>query len=425
MHNSWSPVPAIVVALVVAACAQTGMPPSASPLPAPVGSVHVRHGVDRLDEAFPAVLAGKRVGLITNHTGHDRSRLATIDVLMKRADMRLVALFAPEHGIRGESSGRIDFETDAKTGLPVHSLYGATNKPTPEMLQGVDALVFDIQDVGVRQYTYLSTMGLAMQAAAEKKIPFVVLDRINPVGGEIIEGNIREEGLTSFVGLYPIASRHGMTAGELALMYNTHFGIGADLHVVRNEGWTRNLWLDQTDLPWTKPSPNLPRFEGVIHYPGTVFFEGTNVSEGRGSNAPFELIGAPWLRSQEVAAAMNAMRLPGVRFSAEEFAIAPTGRKFGGQTVRGIRLTVTDRATYRPVAATMRLIDTIRRLHPADFEWRGSRSSEGIEDFSLDRLSGSRRIRTAMENGTLDALLAEWDRDAERFREMRKPYLLY
>lgn len=425
MRTSWSLVPALVASLVAAACTQPIPQPAASPVLSPTGAAHVRHGVDRLNDAFPAVLAGKRVGLITNHTGHDRSRLATIDVLMKRTDMRLVALFAPEHGIRGEASGRIDFETDAKTGLPVHSLYGATNKPTPEMLQGVDALVFDIQDVGVRQYTYLSTMGLAMQAAAEKKIPFVVLDRINPIGGEIVEGNIREEGLTSFVGLYPIASRHGMTAGELALMYNRHFGINADLHVVRNEGWKRSLWLDQTDLPWTKPSPNLPRFEGVIHYPGTVFFEGTNVSEGRGSSAPFELIGAPWLRSQEVAAAMNAMRLPGVRFSAEDFAIAPTGRKFGGQTVRGIRLTVTDRATYRPVAATMRLIDTIRRLHPGEFEWRGSRSSEGIENFSLDRLSGSRRIRTAMENGTLDALLDEWERDAERFRELRKPYLLY
>ena len=429
MRRHWPALPALLAATIVASgCAQ---PVLQSAQPAPGGTAsrsglaHVEHGVDRLDEAFPAVLRGKRVGLITNHTGHAIDRTPTIDVLAKRTDMTLVALFAPEHGIRGEASGRIDFETDRKTGLPVHSLYGATYKPTAEMLANVEALVFDIQDVGVRQYTYLSTMGHAMQAAAEKGIPFVVLDRINPVGGEIVEGNIREEGLASFVGLYPIASRHGMTAGELALMYNRHFGIGADLHVVKNAGWSRGMWMDQTDLPWTLPSPNLPVFEGVIHYPGTVFFEGTNLSEGRGTDAPFEQTGAPWLRNTEVAAAMNAMNLPGVRFSAREAAVRPTGRKFGGQTIKAVRLHVTDRATYRPIATAMRLMDTIRRMHPNEFEWRGSRTSEGIENFSLDRLTGSRRIRTAMEQGTLDALLAEWDRDAERFREMRKPYLLY
>lgn len=416
-------------ALLVLACASPAARVETSPAVAMAsagGLVHVEHGVDRLDEAFPAVLRGKRVGLITNHTGHDRAPTPTIDLLHARKDMQLVALFAPEHGIRGTESGRIDFERDQKTGLPVHSLYGTTNKPTPEMLEGIDALVFDIQDVGVRQYTYLSTMGHAMQAAAEKGIPIVVLDRINPVGGEIVEGNIREEGLTSFVGLYPIASRHGMTAGELARMYNRHFGIDADLHVVRNEGWRRDLWLDETDLPWTKPSPNLPLFEGVIHYPGTVFFEGTNLSEGRGSDHPFEQTGAPWFtRNAEVAATMNAMNLPGVRFTAVEFAIAPTGRKYGGQTVRGIRLHVTDREAYRPVATTMRLMHAIRQAHPNEFQWRCSANQQGEQSCSLDRLAGSRRIRAAIENGTLDALLAEWEQDAQRFRAMRQPFLLY
>jgi uncharacterized protein YbbC (DUF1343 family) len=386
---------------------------------------HVRLGADRLAEAMPAVLTGKRVGLITNHTGHDRQRTPTIDLLAARKDVTLVALFAPEHGIRGVASGRIDSSRDEKTGLPIHSLYGETQKPTPPMLQNVDALVFDIQDVGVRQYTYLSTMALAMQAAAEKKIPFVVLDRPNPVGGNIVEGNIREEGLESFVGLYPIASRHGLTAGELAQLYNKEFNIGADLHVVRLEGWKRDLWLDRTDLPWTGPSPNLPKFEGVIHYPGTVFFEGTNLSEGRGSNNPFEQTGAPWLRAREVVAAMNAKRLAGVRFEAVEFAVLPTARKFPGQTIPGVRLVVTDREQYRPVATTMRLIEVIRRLHPADFQWRSSRSTEGVDSYSLDRLAGSRRIRAAIENGTLEALLEEWERDAQRFLVLRKPYLLY
>ena len=386
---------------------------------------HVRLGADRLAEAMPAALTGKRVGLITNHTGHDRQRTPTIDLLAARKDVTLVALFSPEHGIRGVASGRVDSSKDEKTGLPVHSLYGETQKPTPPMLQNVDALVFDIQDVGVRQYTYLSTMALAMQAAAEKKIPFVVLDRPNPIGGNIVEGNIREAGLESFVGLYPIASRHGLTAGELAQLYNKEFNIGADLHVVRLEGWKRDLWLDRTDLPWTGPSPNLPKFEGVIHYPGTVFFEGTNLSEGRGSNNPFEQTGAPWLRAREVAAAMNAKRLAGVRFEAVEFAVLPTARKFPGQTIPGVRLVVTDREQYRPVATTMRLIEVIRRLHPTDFQWRGSRSAEGVDNFSLDRLAGSRRIRAAIENGTLEALLEEWERDAQRFQVLRKPYLLY
>lgn len=387
--------------------------------------IHVQLGVDKLAAGIPKVLEGKRVGLITNHTGHDRQRTPTIDLLAARKDMKLVALFAPEHGIRGIATGRISFETDEKTGLPVHSLFGQTQKPTPAMLENVDALVFDIQDVGVRQYTYISTLGLAMQAAAEKKIPIVVLDRPDPIGGNIIEGNIREDGLESFVGLYPIASRYGMTPGELAGMYNRHWKIGADLHVVKIDGWKRNVWLDKTDLPWTGPSPNLPKFEGVVHYPGTVFFEGTNVSEGRGSDAPFEQVGAPWLRAQEVADSMNALNLAGVRFTARTYPIATTGRKFGGQTINGVRLHVTDRETYRPIATSMRLIAMIRRLHPSDFQWRSSRNPEGKESFSLDRLTGSTRIRAAIENGTLDALLAEWDRDAERFREMRKPYLLY
>ena len=185
------------------------------------------------------------------------------------------------------------------------------------MLDSVDALVYDIQDVGVRQYTYISTLGLAMQAAAEKKIPIVVFDPINPIGGTIVEGNIREDGLESFVGLYPIASRYGLTPGEIAGMYNGVWKVGADLHVEKVSGWKRDVWMDKTDLPWTRPSPNLPKFEGIIHYPGTVFFEGTNVSEGRGSPAPFELIGAPSIRAQELADSMNALKIPGVRFSGQ------------------------------------------------------------------------------------------------------------
>jgi uncharacterized protein YbbC (DUF1343 family) len=387
---------------------------------------HVRLGVDRLADSLPKVLAGKRVGLITNHTGRDRAGTPTIDLLAARKDLHLVVLFGPEHGIRGVATGRVNDDKDEKTGLPVYSLFGETEKPTEGMLANVDALVFDIQDVGVRQYTYLSTMGLAMQAAAQKRIPIVILDRPNPIGGTIVEGNIREAGMESFVGLYPIASRHGLTAGELAQLYNKEFGIGADLHVVPLEGWKRSLWSDQTDLPWIKPSPNLPTFAGVINYPGTVFFEGTNLSEGRGSDQPFEQTGAPWLRAQEVADSMNARYIPGVRFTAVDFAVLPTARKFGGQTIHGVRLTVTDREQYRPIATNLRLIEMIRRLHPNDFQWRHSTASPGaVETYYFDTLTGSKRTRAAIENGTLDSLLAEWDRDAQRFREIRNPYLLY
>jgi uncharacterized protein YbbC (DUF1343 family) len=399
----------------------TGVLAPASPAQDPA---HVRMGVDRLAEGLPGALVGRRVALITNHTGRDRTGRSTIDILHEHGGLRLVALFAPEHGIRGERSGRIDHEVDERTGLPVHSLYGDTRQPTPEMLEGVEALVFDIQDVGVRQYTYLSTMGLAMQAAAEKGIPFVVLDRPNPIGGDIVEGNLLDPAFSSFVGLYPIASRHGMTAGELALMYNDHFGIGVDLTVVEMEGWRRDLWFDGTDLPWRGPSPNLPELLPTIHYPGTVFFEGTNLSEGRATARPFEQTGAPWLRARELADSMNALGLPGVAFEAVEFAVEPGRRRFAGQTIPGVRYVLVDREAYRPVAATLLLIEMAYRLHPDDLHFNVTETDVGSSSY-LDLLSGTDRVRATIQRGTLRDLLAEWDADAARFREMRRPYLLY
>ncbi|MFN2637958.1 MAG: exo-beta-N-acetylmuramidase NamZ domain-containing protein [Gemmatimonadaceae bacterium] len=409
MHRPYIAFTALTLAIASPARAQT----------------HVLLGVDQLDR-LPKSLQGKRVGLITNHTGRDRNGTSTIDLLAARTDIKLVALFGPEHGLRGMATGKVGDDKDEKTGLPVFSLFGETEKPTDAMLANVDALIFDIQDVGVRQYTYLSTMGMAMQAAAQKKIPFIVLDRPNPVTGTIVEGNIREPGMESFVGLYPIASRHGLTAGELAELYNKEFSIGADLHVVTLKGWKRTLWSDQTDLPWVKPSPNLPTFAGIINYPGTVFFEGTNLSEGRGSDNPFEQTGAPWLRAQEVADSMNARHLPGVQFSAVDFAVAAGARKFGGQTIHGVRLNVTDRDKYRPIATTLRLIDVIRKLHPNDFQWRWNAANPTApRTYYFDTLTGSKRTRAAIENGTLETLLAEWDRDAQKFDAMRKPYLFY
>jgi len=376
----------------------------------------LRPGVEVFVERPPALVRGKRVGLITNQSGIDRQRRSTIDLLRSLPDLTLVGLYSPEHGIRGVAETRVASTVDEKTGLPVHSLYGDTTKPTAQMLEGIDVLVYDIQDLGVRQYTFESTLALAMQAAAEKGIPIVVLDRPNPVTGTILEGNILEPAYQSFVGIYPVLSRHGMTLGELAKMYNAEQRIGADLTVVPVEGWRRNMWWDETGLPWVNPSPNIRRLEAAIHYPGTVFFEATTVSEGRGSDLPFEQIGAPWLRNTEVVAAMNAMNLPGIRFEAVEFPTAETARKYPGQMLKGVRFTLTDRASYRPLATSLVMIDLIRRLHPDQFQWAGA---------TLERHGGSARLRQAIEGGTLAELLREWERDQATFRKKRAPYLIY
>jgi uncharacterized protein YbbC (DUF1343 family) len=405
------PSPSLVLAaglLALAACA---------PPPPPEASAPVRPGIEVLLDRTDHPLAGRRVGLITNHTGTDGQGRSTIDLLAEAPGIELVALFSPEHGIRGTAADgeRIASETDPRTGLPIHSLYGETRKPTPEMMEGIEALAFDIQDVGARPYTYASTMALGMEAAAERGIPFVVLDRPNPIGGEIVEGGVLDPAFASFVGMYPIAARHGMTVGELALMYNDAQGIGADLTVIPAEGWRRALWFDGSGLPWRPPSPNLPRFEALLHYPGTVFFEGTNLSEGRGTDHPFEQTGAPWLDAEAVASEMNALGLPGVRFEAVRFAVREDARKYPGDTLPGVRLVATDREAYRPVATALLLIDAIRQRHPEAFTWSGS----------MDRLAGTDRLRTAVEAGTLPALLAEWDRQAEAFRAERAHYLLY
>jgi uncharacterized protein YbbC (DUF1343 family) len=419
----------------LAACAQTPAPQPTDAGAVPVerraddaSRLRVSLGADLLAEATPPVLVGKRVGLVTNHTGRDASGRSTIDILAGRSDLKLVALYAPEHGIRGTAAEgeTIDPTRDEKTGLTVHSLYGATRKPTPAMLKDVDALVFDIQDVGSRTYTYVYTMALAMQAAGEQGIPFVVLDRPNPIRGDRLEGGVLDTAYASFVGLYPILLRHGMTAGELARLFNAELGFGADLHVVTMRGWRRDLWFDETGLDWVPPSPNLRRLEAAIHYPGTVFFEAINLSEGRGTSHGFEQTGAPWLRAEEVAAAMNARNLPGVRFEAVAFTPATTAAKYPGVPLRGVRLVTTDRDAYRPVETVLRLIETIRRLHPDEFRWVGGpTAADPTAAYWLDRLAGTDRLRHAIEGGRLDALLAEWEAEARAWEARRRPYLLY
>jgi len=375
----------------------------------------------------PTAVVGKRIGLITNQTGIDRQGRSDIDLLGKSSRVKLVALFAAEHGIRGviPPGANVTDERDAATGLPIFSIYGATNAPTPKMLEGVDALVYDMQDLGVRQYTTESTMLLAMEAAKAKGIPFVVLDRPDPVTGDIVEGNILDPAYASFIGIGAVASRHGLTMGELARYYNATRKIGAQLIVVPMRGWRRSMWLDETGLPWVKTSPNIYRFETAIHYAGTVFFEATNVAEGRGSPMPFEEVGAPWMDSRAVVDSMTAMKLPGVRFEAVDFPIAERAGKYPGQTVHGVRFVVTDRRSYRPIRAALLTIDVIRRLHPTEFHWLLPDNWDGRSWGGLERHAGTDRLRKAYENGTIRQLLDDWDRQAAQFRKMREPYLLY
>jgi uncharacterized protein YbbC (DUF1343 family) len=409
--------------LLLAACAPAPAPQGTAAAPAAPAATSartavVRPGIETFLDDVPQRLRGKRVGLITNNTGIDRARTPVIDLIARHPQLKLVALMAPEHGIRGDAQNgaRIDDETDPKTGVPIHSLYKAEDRgPTPEMLKDVDVIVYDLQEVGGRTWTYVSTMALAMQAAKRQGIPIVVLDRPNPIGGEIVEGALIKPGFTSFVGMYPIPARHGMTVGEIATMWNTQQKIGADLIVARTTGWQRDQWMPETGLPWVNPSPNLRSHAALMSYPGTVYFEGTTLTEGRGTDRPFEQVGAPWLDAPAVAAAMNAKRLPGVRFEPITMAVEPTARKHPGLTIPGIRFVVTDRETYRPVRASLLLIDEARRQHPRDFAWTAT----------IDRLTGSDQARLAIEGGRLPALLDEWDREAAAFVEFRKPYLLY
>jgi len=403
---------------IVAVALLAPQTPAVRTIVGPDGDGSVRPGIDVFLEHLPADLRGKRVGLITNHSAINRAGVSDIDLIARHPDLRLVALLAPEHGIRGEADAgaKIGDEVDSKTGIPVYSLYRAEDRgPTLAMLKDVDVLVYDLQEVGGRTWTYVSTMALSMQAAVKRGIPFVVLDRPNPIGGEIVEGARLDPAFKSFVGMYPIPARHGMTVGELAFLFNRQHGIGADLIVVKAANWRRSQWRDETGLPWANPSPNLRSLAALISYPGTVYFEGTNLTEGRGTDRPFEQIGAAWLRAPEIVDAMNALRPPGVRFEAITMPIAKSAAKFAGETIPGIRFVVTDRQAYRPVRTALLLIDTIKRRQPDRFAWGPS----------IDRLTGSDKVRRAIDDNRLTALLEEWDRDAAEFVRIREPFLLY
>jgi uncharacterized protein YbbC (DUF1343 family) len=376
-------------------------------------------GVEVLLRDSGHVLQGKRVGLITNHTGRDRSGTSTIDRIFRAHGVRLTALFSPEHGIRGVAADgvKIASSVDSATGVPIHSLYGETRVPTAEMLRDVDVLVYDIQDVGARVYTYVWTMALAADAAGKVGKKFVVLDRPNPIRGDRVEGGVLKPEFRSFVGQYPVALRYGLTAGEL-LRYLVGTGqVSADVTVIPMRGWRRSMWWDETGIPWVNPSPNMRSLEAALLYTGTVFFEATNLSEGRGTDRPFHVVGASWLTDAgAIARELNAKQLPGVRFDSTSRTIA-AGAKFAGQTIPMIEITVTDRDAVRPTELGAHMLRVIYKRHPRAFAWR----EQGIE-----RLSGSRALRQAVEReGGVEALIPVWRRESEEFRRAAEKYRLY
>ena len=387
--------------------------PSRSPTPT------VRPGIEVLLSDSIALVRDRRAALITNHTGRDRNGTPSIDLLAAHPDVDLVALFSPEHGIRGsaEAGVRVEGGVDERTGLPIHSLYGSTRAPTTEMLDDIEVLLFDIQDIGTRYYTYLSTMALAMEAAGEHGIPFVVLDRPNPIGGDPVQGNVLDPDFASFVGLYPIPMRHGLTAGEFARMAVGEFGVEVELSVAVADGWERTMPYEDTGIPWIAPSPNMPSVESALHYPGTCLFEGTAISVGRGTEIAFQQVGAPWLDGEELAARLAALGVPDVRFLPVRFTPREPGDgKFGGEEVGGVRL-VAEGADYDPTLAALALLVEIRAMSGDRWSWR-----EG----HFDRLAGTDGLRAALDEGaSYEELKEGWGEGLRDYMARREGYLLY
>lgn len=368
------------------------------------------------DSAY--LIRGQRVGLITNHTGRDEQGRSSIDLIYHTPGVRLTALFAPEHGIRGAAEGgaRIASGTDRETGVPIYSLYGETRVPTAAMLKDVDVLVYDIQDVGARMYTYVWTMSLAAEAAKKAHKRFIVVDRPNPIRADIVEGGFIEPRFRSFTGLHNVTLRYGLTPGELARYLAGTKQIDADVTVIPMKGYRRSMSWDATGLPWVNPSPNIRNAEAALLYPGMSFFEATNVSEGRGTQAPFTLVGARWLADAgAIARAMNGKRLRGVRFDSTTARIS-AGEKYGGETIPMVHLTITDPGAIRTADVGAWLLREIYVRHPRQFQWQG----RGIEE-----LSGTPALRQAVEHGRLEQLLMNWKRDSESFRAQSAPYRLY
>jgi len=385
----------------------------------------VQLGLEKLLEH--GAVRGARVGLICNQASVDHGFRHAADLLHEHPEIQLTALFGPQHGIRGDVQDNM-IETghavDRKTGLPIHSLYSETREPTDAMLQEVDVLVFDMQDVGCRIYTFVYTLANCMRAARRLGKKVIVCDRPNPINGANMEGNLLEPEYASFVGQFPLPTRHGMTVGELAQMFNEHFKIECDLEVIPMVGWQREFWHDDTDAPWVMPSPNMPTLDAATVFPGTVHFEGTQVSEGRGTTKPFELIGAPYIDPDAYADALNALGLRGVFFRSCVF--QPTFQKHAGVSCGGVQIHVTDRDSFEPWMTGIAMAKFAHDMYPNDFRWKVPPYEYVFDKNPFDVISGTAKIREAFEKGTeLDAIVAETKAPLAGFKELRAPYLLY
>ena len=388
------------------------MPVAAAPAPPPAPPVLA--GIDVLARDGFALLKGKRVGLVTNHTGRDRAGRSTIDVLHTAPGVTLVSLFSPEHGIRGtRDEENLASETDAKTGLTVHSLYGETRRPTDAMLMGIDTIVIDLADVGARFYTYHATMGYVMEEAARRSIAVVVLDRPNPINGWQIEGPLPDAGVTGMIAYHPLPTRHGLTMGELARLFNGERSIGANLTVVASDRWVRDAWFDQTGLAWVNPSPNMRNLNQATLYPGIGGIEFSNISVGRGTDQPFEQLGAPWIDGPALAEALNARRIPGIRFYPTTF--TPSSSKYAGDACNGVFMVITDRTALQPVRMSLEIVAALTRLHGERYQLE-----------TTARLFGSRESLERVTKGEDPAAVASsWGADEARWRQTRARYLLY
>jgi len=373
----------------------------------------VQTGLDVLAAQKFAPLRGKHVGLITNHTGVDSQGRSTAELLSHAPSVQLVALFSPEHGLAGRSDEKVASTKDPATGLPIYSLYGETRRPTDEMLQGIDALVFDVQDAGVRFYTYTATMAYCMEEAAKRKIAFYVLDRPNLLGGEIIEGPVLDADKTSFVAYYPLPVRYALTIGELAQFFNVENHIGVDLHVITMRNWHRNYFFESTGIKWIPPSPNLRTIKGSILYPGIEILQSAGVSVGRGTQTPFEEFGAPWMNGDEVAAALNVRNLPGVRFAGQPF--IPIAGLYSGQRCGGVSVKITDRFKVRSMRMGLEIAAILEKLYPKQFE-----ISKMIE------LVGNADTMQQLQSGVPpEKIVASWSESLTAFDQIRRKYFLY
>lgn len=392
-----------------------------------MGRTHITLGLETLLEDKSGLLQGARVGLICNQATVNHQLHHAADLLSEHPEVNLRALFGPQHGIRGDVQDNMietEHTVDKKTGLPIHSLYSETREPTAAMLEDIDVLVFDMQDVGCRIYTFAYTMANCMTAARKFGKKVIVCDRPNPINGKQVEGNVLEPEQASFVGLFSIPTRHGMTLGELAEMFNDAFGIGCDLEVVQMTGWKRDHWLDDTDAPWVLPSPNIPTLDSATVFPGTVHFEGTQMSEGRGTTRPFELIGAPYIEPEEYADSLNQINLPGVFFRSCIF--RPTFQKHGGVSCGGVQIHVTDRDEFQPVITGVAMVKVAYDLYGSDFRWKEPPYEYVYDRNPFDVIAGTSSIREAFEQGaTLVDIRGSWTGEFEKFMKLRERYLLY